>query len=189
MVTSAPPLPSSPLSSYPRRRAALPFFPPPHTATVAHLHRPRTTMTTTTTMTPRPPHYHPADGNVITIRYHTPVTSWPKGRRADTLRRRHHRFVGLAGKSSVEDRGCVVGKGRADRTMNPSRTSVGTRRTGPFFSAHCPTGRQNPGPYQLCHTCRPPLHPEVTSFHPVWESIVWYMPKNIFWKYPILKLA
>ena len=112
--------------------------PPTQGATVADLYQPRTTMTTTTTMTPHPPHCHPADRHVITIRYHTPVTSWPKGRRTDTPRRRHHRFVGLAGKSSVEDRGCVVGKGRADRTMNLSRTSVGTRTTGPLFPPTAP---------------------------------------------------
>jgi len=177
-------LPSSPPSSYPRRRAAQPFFPPRHTATVTDLHLPQTTMTTTTTMMPCPPCCQPADPRVITISHHTPVT-WPKGRRADTPRRRHHRFAGLVGKSSVEDRGCVVGKGRADRTMNLSRTSVGTRRTGPICPAHCPTGRQYPGPCQLlCHHCRPPLHREGTSFHPVWDSIVRYMPKNNFWKYP-----
>ena len=82
---------------------------------------------------------------------------------------------------------CRQRTGGSDNESEPHLSRHENNR--PIISAHCPKGRQNPGPFQLCHHCRPPLHHEVTSFHPVWESIVRYMPKNNFWKYPILKLA
>jgi hypothetical protein len=98
-------------------------------------------------------------------------------------------LFGLGGKSSCGGPRmcCRQRTGGSDNESEPHL--IGTRRTGPLFPAHCPTQRQNLGPYQLCHHCRPPLHPEANSFHPVWDSIVRYMPRNNFWKYPTLKLA